>query len=271
MNYNNNFGVNPYMMGGPQYNPQPQARMTQPLTPEQIKMLRNQTPAFTLDVSDEDMLRSRCTHKTLDGKFATILNNDAEGTVTCSICGANFGLLEVPKESAEAAVRLIVDLLQSIKTYYVDMPDSVAIQFFQMIPFIEKIPKLYEIALNNFNKYGDVGMGNQSPNMYGFNMLGAITSPMAYQGGYGAPMAPGGYPMGVPMMPNGYPAQPGQQMGMGNPFGGYQAPYPIQHSQPMQGQQMQQGQGQQNPQGVNPNGQTGADPACVVQQKVFNV
>jgi len=273
MNSNpNNFGVNPYMMGGPQYAVQPQARMTQPLTVEQIKLLRNQTPAFTLDVSDEDMLRSRCTHKTLDGKFATVLNNDPEGTVTCSICGAKFSLMEVAKESAEEAVRIIIDLLQSIKTYYVDMPDSVAIQFFQMIPFIEKIPKLYEIALNNFNKYDGAGMGNQSPNMYGFNMLGAITSPMAYQMG-GMPMSPGmpmgGYPMQQPMM-GGYPIQPGQQMpqqmGMGNPFGGYQMPY--NNMQPG-AQQMQPGQPVQ--QGTNPNGPAVADPACVVQQKVFNV
>jgi len=262
---NNNFGVNPYMMGGPQYAPQPQARMTQPLTVEQIKLLRNQTPAFTLDVSEEDMLRSRCTHKTLDGKFATVLNNDAEGTVTCSICGAKFSLMEVAKESAEEAVRIIVDLLQSIKTYYVDMPDSVAIQFFQMIPFIEKIPKLYEIALNNFNKYDGAGMGNQSPNMYGFNMLGAITSPMAYQGFGSQPMmGGGGYPMQQPMMNGGYPMQPGQPMGMGNPFGGYQMPmqngYPTQ--QPSQ---------QQMPQNSNQNGSVATDPACVVQSKVFNV
>ena len=265
---NNNFGVNPYMMGGPQYAQQPQARMTQPLTVEEIKRLRNQTPAFTMMVSDEDMLRSRCTHK-VDGKFATVLNNDAEGTVTCSICGAKFGLIEVPKESAETAVRILIDLLQSIKTYYVNMPENVAIEFFQMIPFIEKIPKLYEIALNDFNKYDGAGMSNQSPNMYGFNMLGAITSPMAYQG-FGQPMmGGGGYPMQQPMM-NGYPQQPGQQMGMGNPFGGYQMPmqnggYPVQQQQTMQPNQ------QQMPQNQNQNGQVAADPACVVQSKVFNV
>ncbi len=266
MNQNNcNFGMNPYMMGGGQYQPVPQARMTQPLTVEQIKLLRNQTPAFTLDVSEEDMLRSRCTHKTLDGKFAIIHNNDAEGTVTCSICGAQFSLMEAPKESAEAAVRLIVDLLQSIKTYYVDMPDSVAIQFFQMIPFIEKVPKLYEIALNNFNKYNETGMGNQSPNMYGFNMLGAITSPMAYgmpMGGMpmgGMPMGGmpmGGMPMGgMPMggMPmGGYP----NQMQMGNPFG----VYPGQPNPQI---------GTGNPQGVTTPGTP--DQSCVVQPKVFNV
>ena len=255
MNQNNcNFGMNPYMMGGGQYQPQPQARMTQPLTVEQIKLLRNQTPAFTLDVSEEDMLRSRCTHKTLDGKFAIIHNNDAEGTVTCSICGAQFSLMEVPKESADAAVRLIVDLLQSIKTYYVDMPDSVAIQFFQMIPFIEKVPKLYEIALNNFNKYNETGMGNQSPNMYGFNMLGAITSPMAYGMPMGG-MPMGGYPNQMPMggMPmGGYP----NQMPMGNPFG----VYPGQPNPQM---------GTGNPQGVATQG--APDKSCVVQPKVFNV
>ena len=126
-NFNNNFGVNPYMMGGPQYAPQPQARMTQPLTVEQIKLLRNQTPAFTLDVSEEDMLRSRCTHKTLDGKFATVLNNDAEGTVTCSICGAKFGLLEVAKESAEEAVRIIVDCYSRLR--HIMLICRIALQF----------------------------------------------------------------------------------------------------------------------------------------------
>ena len=265
-NFNqNNFGMNPYMMGGPQYAPQPQARMTQPLTVEQIKQLRNQTPAFTMDVSEEDMLRSRCTHK-LNGKFETVFNNDAEGTVTCSICGAKFSLLEIPKDSVDEAVRILVDILQSIKTYYVNIPNNVAIEFFQMIPFIEKIPKLYEIALNDFNKYDGAGMGNQSPNMYGFNMLGAITSPMAYQMG-GMPMNNGGYPMGMPMgNPNMMP------MG-GNPFGGYSMPNMQQQGQQqaMQQQAMQQQAMQQQGQQSQQNNQNVNDPSCVVQSKVFNV
>lgn len=261
------FGVNPLMMGGPQYPTIPQARMTQPLTTEQIKSLRTNAPAFTLEISEEDILRARCTHKA-DGKFALIQNNDAEGTVTCSICGAKFLLSETNLESVQAGTQLIIDFLQTIKTYYLDMPDQIAMSYFQMIPFLEKLPKLYQIALENFNKYEGMGMANQSQGMYGFNMLGAITNPQfGFGGGQAFPMQqPGMMPMAPTMAP----------MGAVNPFGSYGAsPYDMQQQQYMQPQApIQQPIPQQVPvQNVNAQQQpqVPADPTGMVQNKVFNV
>ncbi len=247
-NNQNTFGANPYMMSGPQYTAAPQPRMTQPLTVEEIKALRNNAPAFTLEVSAEDMMRAKCTHKTLDGKFAVVNNNDAEGSVTCSICGARFILSDAPAENVQTATDLIIDILQTIKTNYVDIPEAIAVQFFQMLPFIEKIPKLYQIAADNFNKYEGAGIVNQSQNMFGFNMLGAITSPsFGFQQQPYMPQQP--YMAQQPMWGN-----PQQAPMSGNPFGNYGVPYGGVPQTPVQTEM--------------PTDNSGQNP---VQQKVFNV
>lgn len=262
---------NPFL--GTAYQQPKQARMTQVLTPEQIKMLRTNNDAFTLSVSQQDMLRSRCTHK-VDGKFATQKN--ADGTVTCLICGETFELFNEETEAVDSAVDCVVNILQSIKTYYVDMPDAVAIEFFQIIPFIKKIPKLYDIALKNFNAYdGATNMGNTG-STYGFNMLNQLVSPnmvinpmqnMGY-GNYGMNM---GYQQPQPMMNQGMPmmdmnnganpfASPGY--GMGNNMGS-----PNQHSVPM-GVDNSINNITAQPQTQNP--ATG-NQQQTVQTKVFNV
>ena len=65
----------------------PSARNTQPLTPEQIARLRNNGEAFSIQVDENDLLASACTHKE-NGVSRLTSYKDEHGNViwTCDIC-----------------------------------------------------------------------------------------------------------------------------------------------------------------------------------------
>lgn len=275
-NFNNQMQPQGYGYGmypnqpGTNYGQFPTAKMTQPLTPEQIRELRSTGSGFSLKVDPIEILRSHCTHKD-NGNIALVKNGD--GSSTCSICGATFNLVDKDIEEVQAVVQAVIDILQSVKTYYLDIPENYVKDYFNMIPYLEKLPKFFEVALHNFAKYENGAFLNQNNNMFGFQMLNALTSP-----GYG--QMGGGMMGGQPQMgmapayqPQAYGQQP--QMGMApapgyNPFGGVQPMNqgyaPQQQAQPTQNQQP--AQTQEQPQQNNNNG---GQPQQVVSTKSFNV
>jgi ribosomal protein S27E len=280
------------MQGGVQYGQLPVAKMTQVLTPQEIKELRSTSSAFDMRVDDIQFVRAKCTHKD-NGKIALLDN--ADGSVTCSICGETFQLIDWDQNQILEATKMFTNILQSIKTYYLDIPESYVDQYFKMLPLIEKVPKFYETAIMNFKKYEQGNPLQQNSNMFGFNMLNALASPM-YSNQYmgGAPMQQGfgGAPMGqmAPQgfAPQGYAPQPmagfptgGVAPMGGNPFGGY---YVDPAQQAAQYNQAQQGFNPQAQQGFNPQAQqqcatpqqtqaqTGQQTTQqVTQTKVYNV
>ena len=254
--FNQNFGF--YPQAGMQYNQMPTAKMTQVLTPEQIKQLRTTSSQFSLQVDPIEITRSLCTHKD-NGKIAVLDNGD--GTVTCSVCGARFKLVDWETTQVQEATNMFLDILQSIKTYYLDIPESYVTEYFKMIPLLEKVPKFFELALHNFRKYEQGNPYQQGRNMYGFNMLNAITGPSMGMGmGVNPTMMNTGMGMGAPM----YQPQPA---GFGvNPFvsGGYTPVTPVQQpAQPAQPAQSTE-QAQSGAQSTNQN-------QTVQTTKMFNL
>ena len=119
------FGANQFpVQGGYQYAPKPAAKMTQPLTPDQIKKLRGTGTAFDLQVSQTEMYKAICTHKE-NGNIA--LTVTPEGKVFCPICGGKtrLQLLETtelkdfplfcPKCKREMLIRAVNYKVQLIK------------------------------------------------------------------------------------------------------------------------------------------------------------
>jgi hypothetical protein len=101
-----------------------------------------------------------------------------------------------------------------MKTMYVDIPDDVAKGIFQMIPYLKKCPKLWNIAIDHYSRYS--GSSNLMNRDYGsgnvYNMYAAMMNPMANMGmnmnpgaamynqpAYGQPMY--GQPMMQPQAP----------------------------------------------------------------------
>lgn len=271
---NQGYGMYPQQQQGTNYGQFPTAKMTQPLTPEQIRELRSTGSGFSLKVDQLEILRSHCTHKD-NGNIALTRNGD--GSSTCTVCGATFNLIDKDVEEVKAIVAAVIDILQSVKTYYLDIPENYVKDYFNMIPYLEKLPKFFEVALHNFNKYESGAFLNQNNNMYGFQMLNALTSPGYGNGG----MMMGGQPqMGMAPM---YPQQQqyvqpqmGMNMGMNaapgmNPFGSAQ-PMNQGYGQPQQQPQVQNQQpAQQQEQQQNNNNNGGQQPQQVVSTKSFNL
>ena len=188
---------------------------TNPLTPEQMSLLKQKAPQFSLAVSEVESLRAICTHR---DKTGDKLVQNSDGSFTCSICGRTFEEVKCDQETVESIFKATVDCLETIKTLYFDIPDDVTKAYFQMIPYLEKGPQLFKVAVDHFNRYGNSRQLNSVQN--GGNAYNLFQSIMGTSMGMGMGMAqPGMAPnMGMGM---GMP-----QQGMMNSNMGMNAPVP---------------------------------------------
>lgn len=217
----NGFGGMGYGYGVPagtgfQFNgvPQGQAPVIKNfLTDDEIQRLIQKENNFSLAITETEALRAKCNHKWQDGIHDAIVETD-KGTCICQICGYEFEPIDASTgaDTLDDYVKNMLDVLQTIKMLYLDMPAEVAAEFFKIIPLIEKVPKLFEIAAKNYAKYdkmNNFGYNNHNMNtMQMFNVLSSVMSgqPMPQQPQVNPYMQPG-FNNGV--MSNGFVAQPG--------------------------------------------------------------
>lgn len=253
--------------GGVYWNPQMNMdprQFCQTLTPEEATMLRQRGGTeFQLGITEIDRLKAICMHRDPTTGIATLEENPVDGSNTCHICGEKFFIApNLSQDEVEKATNTMIDLLQTAKSLFLDMPAESAQKFFIIIAMIKKIPQLYKIAVENFARHEQAAgfspiTGNSIANMYnslysGFGNFGmgmGGMSPYMQQPNYGGfGMNPGMNPMpGMGM------AQPqfGQQPGFG--FG---QPGMVSGAPPIGGM------------GGNPFGVMG-DPAQAMQQQGF--
>ena len=218
-NSNQQFYGQPMMgmpMGtGNQYNAynqfgQPQVRNNL-LDADAINLLMKKENNFSLALTQPEIMKSQCTHRTIDGLHDALVEEE-DGTVRCSICGYKFRPLSESTsiESIQESVNEIVDVLQTIKLLWIDINPEPAKEYFPVIPLVEKIPELFKLAASNFAKHGNLNPwsynnGNMST-MQLFQMLSGMINGTAPMNGfqqasqqapqfYGQPQAPFGMPM----------------------------------------------------------------------------
>lgn len=260
--YGYNFGVQ-----------RPQALNTQPLTAEQIDQLRKNTNVFDMRISQEDLWRAACTHKEKNGTSALIEN--ADGSYECTICGEKFFMSEKSTEEVDFATSTIIDILQTLKTIWLDAPADLISQYMQIIPFLKKLKFLWERGIINFSKYErgmNPGMNTVSPGYGGFNAIANLMSNpygmMGYQNNNPWGAAHNGQPPMMGQQPGFYPQQP-----MGNPWApnGYD-PNPLANGVPNNVQAPPVGvMPSANPGANNPVPATSTSQNEVQQQAVFNL
>lgn len=199
------------------------------LSQEEIQKLMKKENEFSLALTETEVLRAQCNHRwneARNGQFDAIVEG-ADGVCRCAICGYEFEPVDMSttEDSLKEVVKNTLDVLQTIKLLYLDMPATTAKEYYKIIPLIERIPKLFEMACKSYAKYDSTGMygfNNKNMNtMQLYNMLANVlngTQPMPqqpmYNNPYQQPMQPGYNPnmMGYqqPMMgSNGFVAQPG--------------------------------------------------------------
>lgn len=282
------YGGYPAMMGGAYAYPAqaPQAPvLKQLLTADEVAKLQKNPVHFSTKLTEDEYLRACCTHKTatVPGQMSQItLEKLPNGKHRCSICGAEFNLIDLntPMQEIEVICNSAWDLLQSIKTYYGNSPEAMR-DFYLMIGFLPKLKYLWNVAKQYFDKVtGNFGMlGNGNDNS-GFATLANILGGGAMAGGIVPGMNPAmnyynyGYPaagapfnpamgqtpaMAMPQMPTApgpMPAAPAPQPTYGNVV--YAAPPAAPVAAP--GQVPMYGYGQQPqaapavPMGTNPIG-----------------
>ena len=178
-NQNNNYG-------GWAYNPNPQQYQTKQvssLSAEEYDRLQKQDNPFSLALTETEMLRGICNHRTKDGMGDTLVQNP-DGSVECQVCGYRFRPVDtMQQEDVKEACDLITDILQTVKLLYIDMPVQTQREFFQIIPLIGKIPQLFDLAVRNFSKHENYNTwAYKGQNMGTMNLFNMLTG--ALNGGY---------------------------------------------------------------------------------------
>lgn len=204
--YNNGYGFNPaypFNNGGMVQNPNlaQQPRMGNWLSKDKLALLRKGIEKFTLSVSDEDIARSQCNHYNENGQSMLVPDPDGSGRYTCQICGSSVNMAEHTPQEVEAATQNILDILNQAKMMYLSIDPSAACEYFQIMAFIEKIPKLYDVATKDFRKYENVDSFVPSQGQNPFNLFGMLTNP-----GMGMYQQPYGVYQPQMQMPYGNPA-----------------------------------------------------------------
>ena len=188
----NNF-AQPTMGTGYQWNPNPaqQTKQMNVLTADEIQTLMKQENKFTLALTQTEKLKAACNHRRADGLGDSLVEN-ADGTVSCQICGYTFKPVD-PATSGEdylnAAVAEIVDILQTVKMLWIDVDPQVLREYSQVLPLIEKLPQLYQIAVKNYsnhenyNSWAYAGKNMSTLQMFGLlnGMLNGIGQPNQQQ------------------------------------------------------------------------------------------
>ena len=158
------------------------------LTDDEINELAKKTNRFNIALTKEERLRGQCNHQKADGTGDTLVENN-DGTSTCQICGYTFKPLDAyhtTRESLLESVADIIDILQTIKLLYFDMDSTAGREYFQIIPLIEKIPDLFDLAVKDYSKHENYNPYSYNTHNLGafqmFNMLvGAMNSGAGYQ------------------------------------------------------------------------------------------
>ena len=226
MDFTQNMYGYPYGYQQPGYNYNYTGVQTQKfnnfLSDEEINALRQKGPEFSLGLTQDEILRSGCNHREKGGMKDSLTQDPVSGKYVCTICGEKFNpITDDTEEAVTEWMERGVDILNTIKLMYYDLPSNPAREYFQILPLIKKVPQIYKLAVESFNKH-DASQGwrygNQQPGAVSMfmNMANNVFGQAPMYGGY--PQAPVGQaPMynpapqaagvpfaGTPMMNNGF-------------------------------------------------------------------
>lgn len=186
-----------------------QVNVNQPLSQNEINSLQSKFNSFDLQVTDDEILRGVCTHKYLNGTSAYTVDPADGHTCRCAICGESFRIYEGDVEEVEKSVNNLIDMLQTTKLLYIDLPQNVVKNYFQIIPLLKKFKDLWSHAISNFDANNRMASNqyvystqNGTYQMNGFQVLNSIingVNPTMQRPLYGYQQAPVAQP--VPNQP----------------------------------------------------------------------
>lgn len=197
------------------------------LPAEDYALLQKGLSQFKLSVTKEELAKGQCNHYDRNGNPTLVPDPDGSGGCTCTTCGTHFYTKDFTPEEIKNATDNILDILNTIKIMYLSIDPNAALDYFQIIPFIEKIPALYNIAIQDFKRYEGIDSfvpGANGYNVNPFNIYAMMTQPgwgmvppqqQMYGYNYQQPgmMQPNMAPQGQPVAPQ-QPMNPAGQQQM---------------------------------------------------------
>ena len=200
-----------YNYGG--YQPQQMPKIMNNLTEEEIKLLQQNRSKFNLGLTEKESLQARCNHRSPDGTRDTLVFDPETGIARCTICGYEFRPVEpdASYDTIKDSADRLVDILQTIKIMYTDLPREAANEYFNIIPLIEKVPELFKFAAKSFAKHEFSAWNYSQYNMNGVQMFQNLNN--LFGQGFAQPQQPqfnGAYGFGQPAPQAPFPMNPPQ-------------------------------------------------------------
>lgn len=161
------YGQQPYF--GAPYGAQPmygqatQSVRKNVLTDAQIDMLQQNNNEFNMGLTETEVLKAKCNHRVKDGTADSLIELP-DGTCQCTICGYKFKPIDagVDREKLQNAVDDVVDIAQTIKLLFIDLPEPAGSEFMQIIPLMMKLPQIFDMAVKNYSKHDTNPYGNMA-------------------------------------------------------------------------------------------------------------
>ena len=185
--------------------------MNQMLSKEEIAKLKAKNKSWSLQWTEDEVLTEMCSHKDPDtGNICLVDNHD--GTVTCSICGETFSLVnDLTDEEVQNICDDFNDVWQTSKTNYGSMPIQAGRAFYKMGALAKKVPQFYKLGQESRKQWNHSSMVEANRGANAFAQLSMLMNPMASgytQMGYPGMAPQGGYPGMAPGMApqGGYPS-----------------------------------------------------------------
>ena len=213
-----NYGFSNPTMGGYNFQGMPQAplqKFNNVLSEEEIKALMQKDKEFSLSITEDEYRRGICNHRNAEGTGDTLMFDNNTGEARCAICGYKFRPIDsnTSLDQIKGSVAEIIDILQTIKLMYIDLPPAASREFFQVIPLLEKVPMLFDFAAKNMAKHETTSWAYSNRNMGAMNMFnnlanvfGGMMNQPVYQQPMGNVYAQPGMAPGTPVYNNGYMA-----------------------------------------------------------------
>lgn len=124
------------------------------LSVDQIEKLQKETNSIKIGLTSEEILKSRCTHRTADGEADSLIFDPKTGIARCSICGRTFKPIDPDKiENIQEHIDFVISLIESMKLLNASREtDEAYAEMYQIVPMLDKLPELFKLSVKDFNK-----------------------------------------------------------------------------------------------------------------------
>lgn len=179
------FPQTPYNQGYGQmgYNLNPQPTMIAPerstLTSEEMAILSKTKSGLDLQITEEELLRSKCNHQTPAG-----VSQVGPGLFQCNTCKERFAMKEYSQDEINKLFADVNNVMHLLKISDRLLPDDVRQNLFSMTALMNKVPNVWKAVQDNITAYMNSNGFSSGGYSYGKNTFNQINNMMGVRNPY---------------------------------------------------------------------------------------